>query len=44
VQAAGAIVAFAMALRREKPPPRTDAERPAGVPEQPELVGASGVS
>lgn len=39
IQALGAIVAFALALRREPPPPRRD-----GVPAEPELVGASGVS
>jgi O-antigen/teichoic acid export membrane protein len=44
VQVAGALVAFAMALRPEKPSRRADDEPPAGVPERPELVGASGVS
>ncbi len=43
VQALGAIVAFALALRREPgPPPREDPGD--GVPAEPELVGASGVS
>jgi O-antigen/teichoic acid export membrane protein len=44
VQAAGALLAFGLALRREKPPPQAAAERVAGVAEEPELVGASGVS
>jgi O-antigen/teichoic acid export membrane protein len=40
IQAVGAIVAFAFALRPEKMVPHRDAERPVGVAEQPELVGA----
>jgi O-antigen/teichoic acid export membrane protein len=40
IQAVGAVVAFAFALRREKTVPRRDPERPVGVAEQPELVGA----